>query len=672
MAAPANRPVQSVASSSRSIGALCPKRTRPSSRPAARAPAANARPPSRAATGPRREGCPYHGRRSAGRAPRGSGRRRFPAPHAARARCGAGRPSAARARPALVPSGDRRRRVARISRGDSCVEWPWTPNLQRAASAREHRAPPPRHGPRRPSYGIPPSGAVWDVKETRVMLTSESRVWRRCAARVAVLAVAACGGSQQGLIGPGRAAKLAILVQPSAATAGAQITPAVQVAIQDASGRVVTTAANLVTLAIGSNPGGGALSGTPIGSPVNGVATFANLSIERAGNGYTLTASAPGLAGATSGAFAIAAGAATPLVFTVHPNNTRTGAVISPAVQVAIQDAFGNAVATATNLVTAALGNNPSGGTLSGTTTASPINGRATFSDLSVDKAGKGYTLAASATGLTDATSIAFNINPPLIFTTIAARGSGTGSHSCGVTTAGAIYCWGSNSRGQIGDNSGTDQYSPALVQAPAGVTFTAITTGFFHSCGLATSGAVYCWGDNGSGELGDNTSVAKPTPVQANAPAGVTFATLDAGYYHTCAVTPTGSAYCWGANGSGQLGDNTAIGKPVPTAVQGGLQFALVSGGADHTCGVTTTGIGYCWGFNGDGEIGDNTTLNSLTPKAIAGSLSLSIPAAGLGHSCAVTTGPSAMAYCWGFNGEGQLGDGTTTQRFVPTRTQQ
>ena len=139
-----------------------------------------------------------------------------------------------------------------------------------------------------------------------------------------------------------------------------------------------------------------------------------------------------------------------------------------------------------------------------------------------------------------------------------------------------------------------------------------------------------------------------------------------------SCAVTPTGAAYCWGANGSGQLGDHTAIGKPVPTAVQGGLQFALVSGGADHTCGVTTTGIGYCWGFNGDGEIGDNTTLNRLTPKAIAGSLSLSIPAAGLGHSCAVTTGPSAMAYCWGFNGQGQLGDGTTTQRFVPTRTQQ
>src|SRR5437016_2383648 len=632
MAAPANRPVQSVASSSRSIGALCPKRTRPSSRPAARAPAASARPPSRAATGPRREGCPDHGRRSAGRAPRGSGRRRFPAPHAARARCGAGCPSAARARPALVPSGDRRRRVARISLGDSCVGWPWTPNLQRAASAREHRAPPPCHGPRRPSYGIPPSGAVWDVKETRVMLTSESRVWRRCAARVAVLAVAACGGSQQGLIGPGRAAKLAILVQPSAATAGAQIRPAVQVAIQDAFGNAVATATNHVTAALGNNPGGGTLSGTTTASPINGRATFSDLSVDKAGTGYTLAASATGLTDATSIAFNINP----PLIFT-----------------------------------TIAAGGSGSGSHTCGVTTAGAIycwgsNSRGQIGDNSgIDQhapalvqapagvlfqavsAGGQHTCAVTTTGdaycwgrnefgrLGDGTGTDRR-TPVLVaapagvtFTSVSAGAA----HSCGLAAPGGMaYCWGGNSFGQLGDNSGTDQPSPVLVQAPPGVTFTAVTTGFFHSCGLAPSGAVYCWGDNGSGELGDNTSVAKPTPVQANAPAGVTFATLDAGYYHTCAVTPTGAAYCWGANGSGQLGDNTAIGKPVPTAVQGGLQFALVSGGADHTCGVTTTGIGYCWGFNGDGEIGDNTTLNRLTPKAIAGSLSLSIPAA---HEC-------------------------------------
>src|SRR5205809_933465 len=549
MAAPANRAVQSVASSSRSIWALCPKRTRPSSRPAARAPAASARPPSRAATGPRREGCPDHGRRSAGRAPRGSGRRRFPAPHAARARCGAGCPSAARPRPALVPSGDQRRRVARISPGDSCVGWPWTPNLQRAASAREPRA---THG------------------------------------------------------------------QAAAATAGAQITPAVQVGIQDASGRVVTTAANLVTLAIGSNPGGGALSGTAIGSPVNGVATFANLSIERAGNGYTLTASAPGLAGATSGAFAIAAGAATRLSFTVHPSNARTGAVISPAVQVAIQDAFGNAVATATNLVTAALGNNPSGSTLSGTTTASPINGRATFSDLSVDKAGKGYTLAASATGLTDATSIAFNINPPLIFTTIAAGGAAAGSHTCGVTTAGAIYCWGSNSRGQIGDNSGTDQHAPALVQPPVGVTFQAVSAGGQHTCAVTTTGDAYCWGRNEFGRLGDGTGTDRRTPVLVAAPAGVTFTSVSAGAAHSCGLAAAGGvAYCWGGNSSGQLGDNSGTDQYSPALVQApaGVTFTAITTGFFYSCGLATSGAVYCWGDNSSGQLGDNTSVAKPTP---------------------------------------------------------
>jgi alpha-tubulin suppressor-like RCC1 family protein len=177
----------------------------------------------------------------------------------------------------------------------------------------------------------------------------------------------------------------------------------------------------------------------------------------------------------------------------------------------------------------------------------------------------------------------------------------------------------------------------------------------------------VYCWGDNSSGQLGDNTTTARPTPVQAIAPAGVTFAQVDAGYSYTCAVTPAGAAYCWGNNFSGQLGDNTTVGKPVPTAVQGTLQFAIVSSGGDHTCGVTTTGVGYCWGANGNGQLGDNTTQNRLTPTAIAGGLILSVPAAGLSHSCAVAT-PSAVVYCWGYNASGQLGDGTTTPRLQPT----
>ena len=596
------------------------------------------------------------------------------------------------------------------------------------------------------------------------------RAWRRCAAPAMVLAVAACGEGPT----PPAATRLAITVQPSNATAGAAIAPAVQVAIQTATGATVTTATNALTVAIDSNLAGGTLSGTATVSAVNGVATFANLSIDRAGTGYRLVAYTTGLGRATSAAFAIAPGPATRLAFTVQPPGTAAAGAISLPVQVVIQDAFGNTVPTATHSVTVAIRNNPSGGTLSGTTTATAANGVATFSDLSIDKPGTGYTLAVSAGGLTDATSTAFNIVAPLTFTAVAAGGAGQGSHTCGVTTDGAIYCWGFNGRGQLGDgthtdrfvptlvqgpagvtfqavsaggqhtcavastgdaycwgrnefgrlgdgtvldratpvrvaapagvtfayvgtgagyscglaatggsaycwgshsagelgdNSGADQLSPVLVQAPAGVTFTTLTTGFFHSCGLATNGVVYCWGANASGQLGDNTTVDKPVPVPVGAPAGVTFATLDAGYVHTCAVTPAGAAYCWGDNGSGELGDNTTVGKLVPTAVQGAIQFALVSGGGDHSCGVTTTGKGYCWGGNEAGQIGDNTTLDRLVPAANAGNLTLSIPAPGNGHSCAVATGTSATVYCWGSNAHGQLGDGTTSQRLVPTR---
>src|SRR5439155_81726 len=160
------------------------------------------------------------------------------------------------------------------------------------------------------------------------------------------------------------------------------------------------------------------------------------------------------------------------------PPGTAAAGAISLPVQVVIQDAFGNTVPTATHSVTVAIRNNPSGGTLSGTTTATAANGVATFSDLSIDKPGTGYTLAVSAGGLTDATSTAFNIVAPLTFTAVAAGGAGQGSHTCGVTTDGAIYCWGFNGRGQLGDGTHTDRFVPTLVQGPAGVTFQAVSAG--------------------------------------------------------------------------------------------------------------------------------------------------------------------------------------------------
>src|SRR5207247_360303 len=142
-------------------------------------------------------------------------------------------------------------------------------------------------------------------------------------------------------------AKLVFTVSPSNAAAGAAITPAVQVAIQDAQGNTVTTARSDKRRAGEANPASGTLAGTPTVDAVNGVATFANLSINNPGTGYTLTASATGLTGATSSAFNSGVGAAAKLAFTVQPSNTAAGAAITPAVQVTVQDAQGNTVTTA-------------------------------------------------------------------------------------------------------------------------------------------------------------------------------------------------------------------------------------------------------------------------------------------------------------------------------------
>src|SRR5439155_757735 len=178
------------------------------------------------------------------------------------------------------------------------------------------------------------------------------------------------------------------------------------VTAQDAQGNTATGFTGDVTVALGANPGSGTLFGTTTVLASGGVATFADLSINRAGAGYRLRAGTPGLTPVTSAAFDVVAGSATRLVFAVQPSDATAGAPITPAVQVAAQDAEGNTVAGFTANVTVALGANPAGGTLSGTTTIAAVAGVATFTGLSVDRAGTGYTLAASATGLP------FNITP--------------------------------------------------------------------------------------------------------------------------------------------------------------------------------------------------------------------------------------------------------------------
>jgi hypothetical protein len=222
--------------------------------------------------------------------------------------------------------------------------------------------------------------------------------------------------SQAFSITAGAATQLVFTVAPSDRTAGLSITPAVKVTALDAQGNVATTFASNVTVAITSGTGtvGATLSGTTTQTAVAGVATFAGLSIEKAGTGYTLSATST-VTGTTSASFNITPGAATKLGFTVQPSNTAANASITPAVQVAAQDAFGNTVTTFAANVTIVIGTNAGGpGTvLTGGGATALSSGVATFSGLSINNPGTGFTLSASSSPvLTGVISNAFNITP--------------------------------------------------------------------------------------------------------------------------------------------------------------------------------------------------------------------------------------------------------------------
>jgi alpha-tubulin suppressor-like RCC1 family protein len=464
------------------------------------------------------------------------------------------------------------------------------------------------------------------------------------------LILAACTES----IAPPEAVKLAFTVQPITSMAGVAIGPAVAVAIEDASGTTVTGATNVVTVTIGANPEGDTLMGTARVAAVNGVAVFPSLHIDKAGAGYTLKAAATGLTGATSDPFTIAPGPASRLVFTVQPSDAMGGAAITPPVQVAAQDAYGNLVTGFQDSVTVALGGNPAPGALSGTTVVSAVGGVATFSDLSIGPVHAGYTLTASAAGLTGASSVPFAIAAPLASTIAVGY-----YHTCALDGAGAAYCWGYGSSGALGNGSFASTSSPVAVSG--GLTFSALTAGGFHTCALTSAGAAYCWGWNATGQLGDGSLASSATPVAVSG--GMRFSALTAGGRHTCGLS-AGVAYCWGANFAGQLGDGSLTQSSTPVAVSRGLTFFALAAGWSHTCGRTTAGAAYCWGLGATGALGNGSLENSATPVAVSGGLTFSVLATGAYHTCGLSDG---VAWCWGENEVGQLGNGSFTQTATP-----
>ncbi|HEY5379156.1 MAG TPA: Ig-like domain repeat protein [Pseudolabrys sp.] len=238
------------------------------------------------------------------------------------------------------------------------------------------------------------------------------------------------------------------------------------------------------------------------------------------------------------------------------------------------------------------------------------------------------------------------------------------GYHSCALTSAGGVQCWGSNARGQLGDGTLVDHFTPADVPGlTSGVI--AIAAGDAHTCALTSAGGVKCWGYNSNGQLGDGTADYDSHPDPGDV-SGLTSGVIaiTAGYDSTCALTSAGGIKCWGHNEYGQLGDGTTLQRFTPVDVNGmtsGVSAIASSSAADgHMCALTNLGGAKCWGDNAYGALGDGTTTPRYTPVDVVGlSSGVKSIAAGYWQSCAVTSAGGAK--CWGYNGVGELGIGIT-----------
>ena len=251
-------------------------------------------------------------------------------------------------------------------------------------------------------------------------------------------------------------------------------------------------------------------------------------------------------------------------------------------------------------------------------------------------------------------------------FSTIAVTGGE--NHSCAVTAAHRLRCWGRNVEGQLGTGDVAANPVPGPVGGPR-PRYVAIAAGMDHTCALTAAGIVRCWGANAQGALGDGTTEPRNLPTLVTGLTGRQ-AQIGVGYQYSCALSRQGAVRCWGRNGNGRLGDGSVQSSTVPVGVLG-LQadVAGLSVGINHACAVDGAGQGWCWGGNDLGQIGNGViSSDPVTAPVMVEGLPAPVQAieGGGGHSCAIA-GAEGAVYCWGWNLMGQLGDGSTTDSATP-----
>jgi len=286
--------------------------------------------------------------------------------------------------------------------------------------------------------------------------------------------------------------------------------------------------------------------------------------------------------------------------FTVQPVSVAVGSPLAPAPVLVVRDEDGNVVVDWEDPVTVTLSGGGPGASLGGTSTRTPVAGTFVFDDLTISAPGDGFSLTALSGGLPQAQSVPFDVHARLA----SAQFTAGHSHTCALTSQGEAFCWGNNHVGQLGDGTTEERNLPVRVDTD--LRFAALSAGYFyHTCGITAEGTVHCWGGNFSGTLGigqPDGAYPLPTPVPLPGPAIM----VNAGGVHTCALLEGGEVYCWGDNASGQIGVGEVGGEySLPTPVTGGHRFETVSAGQVHTCAVTGSGVAYCWGGNRSAELG-------------------------------------------------------------------
>lgn len=238
--------------------------------------------------------------------------------------------------------------------------------------------------------------------------------------------------------------------------------------------------------------------------------------------------------------------------------------------------------------------------------------------------------------------------------------------HVCAITNAGGVQCWGQNDHGQLGNGSTTNASMPvAVTNLAVGVAAVAASSDSLHTCALTNAGGAQCWGLNNQGELGNGSTTDSSVPVAVtNLASGV--AAVATGNSHTCALTSAGGVQCWGANLVGQLGNGSTTNSSLPVGVAGlDSGVVAIAAGLQYSCALLASGGVRCWGWNLNGQLGNGSTTDSSTPVTVTNLSGAAVAiAAGTYHACALLA--SGAVQCWGLNAFGQLGNGSTTSNAV------